>query len=164
MYIRWIALLVAAGLALYVCWLMLMPFVEVLAWAVVLAIIFHPVHRRIAARTGRPGWSAMLSTALVVMVIPASLITMAIAREISGAAQNLQGWVHNLLDPNSPAASRVLRWLAQYVDVEKLNPHDYLRERLGSLGGAIAGRTLGLIGGVAGAVVKFFFIIFTMYY
>src|SRR5581483_4730993 len=58
----------------------------------------------------------------------------------------------------------VLRWLAQYVDVEKLNPHDYLRERLGSLGGAIAGRTLGLIGGVAAAVVKFFFIIFTMYY
>jgi hypothetical protein len=52
--IRWIALFAAMLIALYLCWLMLQPFIEVLLWAVVLVIVFYPVHRRILARTGSP--------------------------------------------------------------------------------------------------------------
>src|SRR3982750_1753864 len=55
---RWLALLAATAFALYVCWLMLVPFVEVLMWATVLAIVFYPVHLWIVRRTGRPGGGA----------------------------------------------------------------------------------------------------------
>jgi len=166
MYTRWIALLVAAGLALYVCWLMLLPFIQVLAWAAVLVIVFYPVHQRIAAHTKRPGWSALISTTLVIaaILIPASLITLAVANEMAQAAQKLQGFFNTLLDPNSPVIGRITTWLGKYVDINRLHTQEYLVERLNSLNRQIAGQTLGLVGGVVGAVAQAFFIIFTMYY
>src|SRR5690348_9898162 len=60
---RWLALLVATAVVFYLCWLMLEPFVDVLIWAAVLVVVFYPVHQRILARLGRPGWSAALSCA-----------------------------------------------------------------------------------------------------
>ena len=57
---RWIAVLAATAIALYLCWLMLRPFIGVLAWAVVLVIVFYPVHQRLAVRFKRPGISALL--------------------------------------------------------------------------------------------------------
>lgn len=163
---RWIALMIATGIALYLCWRMLQPFVEVLAWAAVLVVVFYPVHRRLLARTKRPGTSALLSCLLVIFTIllPVSLIILALVNELSGFGQNLQANVQALLDPNSPVTGRFLRWLGQYVDVEQLRSQDFLAERLKGMGGAIAGRTLGFVGGVVGAVIEIFFVIFTMYY
>jgi len=166
MYTRWIALLVAAGLALYVCWLMLLPFIQVLAWAAVLVIVFYPIHQRIAAHTKHPGWSALISTALVIaaILIPVSLITLAVANEMPEVAQKLQGFFNALLDPNSPVIGRITTGLGKYVDINRLHTQEYLVERLNSLNQQIAGQTLGLVGGVVGAVTQAFFIVFTMYY
>ena len=44
-----ITLLIVLGLALYICWLMLQPFFNVLLWAMVLTVVFYPMHRRIRA-------------------------------------------------------------------------------------------------------------------
>lgn len=167
--VRWLALLAGTIIALYLCWLMLQPFIEVLLWALVLVIVFYPVHRRIESRTGSPGWSAALSCVLVIVVIlvPLTLITFAIIREMTSLAQNLQGSVERLLDPNSPVMGRALQWAGQYVDVSQLNSkesQEWVAERLRNLSGAIAGRTIGFVGGVVGVVVQVFFVIFTMYY
>jgi predicted PurR-regulated permease PerM len=163
---RWIALMLATGIGLYLCWQMLRPFVEVLAWATVLVIVFWPVHRRLLARTKRPGTSALLSCLLVVftILIPVTLITIALIHELSGFAENIKANVTALLDPNSPVTGRFLRWLSQYVNIEPLRSQDFMAERLKGMGGAIAGRTLGFVGGLVGAVVEIFFAIFTMYY
>ncbi|HEY0377411.1 MAG TPA: AI-2E family transporter [Pyrinomonadaceae bacterium] len=163
---RWIALMIATGIALYLCWQMLQPFVEVLAWAAVLVVVFHPVHRRLVARTGKPSASAALSSLLVVLTIllPVTLIVIALVHEFAGFAQNLQANVQSLLDPNSPGTGRFLNWLGQYVDVEQFRSQEYLAERLKGLGGAIAPTTLRLVGGLGGVVIEFFFVIFTMYY
>src|SRR5918997_7138666 len=90
--VRWFGLLAATAVALYLCWSMLQPFIEVVLWAVVLVIVFFPVHRRIQARVGSPGWSAVLSCLLVVFVIlvPLTLLTLAIAREVTNIAQSFQ--------------------------------------------------------------------------
>lgn len=166
----------ATVVALYLCWTMLQPFIEVLLWAVVLVIVFMPVHRRVRARVGSPGWSAMISCLLVVVVIlvPLTLVTLAIVREMTHIAQSLQpqpggegaaqSGVAGLLDPNSPYVGKVLGWVGQYVDLEQFNSQQFIAERLKSLGGAIAGRTLGFVGGAVGFVVEIFFVIFTMYY
>lgn len=165
-YARWIALLVATIITLYLCWLMLQPFIEVLLWAIVLVVIFYPVHRRIVERTGNPGWSAVVSCLLVIVTIlvPLTLVTLAVAREMSGMAQNLQANVEAFLDPNSPTTGRFLRWLAQYVDLDQLRSQQFIVERLKGMSGAIANRTFGFVGGVLVAVVEIFFVIFTMYY
>jgi predicted PurR-regulated permease PerM len=163
---RWIALMLATGIALYLCWMMIQPFLKVLAWAAVLVIVFYPVHRRLLARTNRPATSALLSCLLVIITIllPVTLIALALYHELTPFAQNLQANIAALLDPNSPVTGRFLRWLGQYVDIEQLRAQDFLAERLKGMGGAIAGRTLGFVGGIAGAVIQIFFAIFTMYY
>jgi predicted PurR-regulated permease PerM len=164
--VRWVALLAATVLALYLCWTMLQPFIEVLLWAVVLAIVFHPVHRRIEARLGSPGWAAALSCLLVVftILIPLSLMTFAVVRELTGFAQGMQANAGTLLDPNSPYFGPVLRWVGQYVDLSQFGSQEFIAERVKGLSGALAGRTLGIFGGLVGFVVEVFFVIFTLYY
>src|ERR671911_629050 len=90
--VRWFGLLAATAVALYLCWSMLRPFIEVVLWAVVLVIVFFPVHRRILARVGSPGWSAVLSCLLVIVVIlvPLPLLTVAVVNEMADLAQALQ--------------------------------------------------------------------------
>ncbi len=174
--LRWIGLLVAPVVLLRLCWLKLQPFIEVVLWAVVLVIVFFPVHRRILARVGSPGWSAVLSCLLVIAVIlvPLTLLTFAVVNEMGNFAQMLQpkpdgtggaaGAAAGLLDPNSPYLGPAVRWLGQYVDVSRLGSQEFIAERLKGVSGAIASRTLGFVGGFVGFVVEVFFVIFTMYY
>lgn len=164
--VRWLALLAVTIIALYLCWQMLLPFIEVLLWAIVLVIVFYPVHKRIVARTGAPGWSAMLSCLLVIVtfLLPLTLITLAVVNEMSKMAQSLQGNVESFLDPNSPVTGRFLRWLGQYVDINQLRSQQFIADRLKNMSGAIANRTFGFVGGFVVVVVEIFFVIFTMYY
>src|SRR5215213_3519692 len=174
--LRWVGLLVATVAALYLCWKMLQPFIEVVLWAVVLVIVFFPIHRRIQARVGSPGWSALLSCLLVVfaILVPLTLLTFAVVNELSDFAQMLQpkpdgsggaaGAAAGLLDPNHPYLGPAVRWLGQYVDISKLGSQEFIAERLKGVSGVIASRTLGFVGGAVGFIVEVFFVIFTMYY
>lgn len=164
--IRWWLLLVVTAIALYLCWLMVRPFVGVLAWAAVLVIVFHPVHQRLVRKTGRPALSALLSCVLVILTIlvPVAFATIAVVREVSGAVQSLQSNMAVLLDPNSPLTGRPLRWLSQYVDFQQLHSQEQLLDWLKAKSGSIAGQTLGFLGGAIGVVVQMFFVVFTMYY
>jgi predicted PurR-regulated permease PerM len=165
-YIRWLALLALTAAALYVCWLMLLPFVNVLAWASVLVILFYPIHQRLVALTKRPAWSALLSTVIViaVIVLPLTLLTLVVAKEIGEVAKNAQEFLRTLLDSSSPVIGWITGRLGRYVDVSHLDLQGYLLERLKNISEAIAGRTLGLLGGVVGSIFQVFFTVFTMYY
>ncbi len=90
--VRWWMLLAVTAIALYLCWLMLQPFVAVLAWATVLVIVFYPVHQRLLKRLQKPGLSALLSCLLVILIIlvPVVLITIAVLNQLSGAMNGLQ--------------------------------------------------------------------------
>ena len=174
--LRWIGLLLATFVAIYLCWKMLQPFIEVVLWAVVLVIVFFPIHRRIRARVGSPGWSAVLSCLLVIfaILVPLTLLTFAVVNEVGNFAQMLQpepdgtggaaGTAAGLLDPNHPFLGPAVRWVSQYYDVSKLASQEFVAERLKGVSGAIASRTLGFVGGAVGFVVEVFFVIFTMYY
>ena len=163
---RWWALLIVTAITVYLCWLMLKPFVGVISWAGVLVIVFYPVHKRIERRTRRPALAAMLSCLLVILVIliPVSLITIAVINELSGAAQNLQAAVSYMTNPNSNVTGPVLGWLGRYVDVSRFTTDEYLLNQLRNMSSSLAGRTLGFIGGLISIVVQMFFVIFTMYY
>jgi predicted PurR-regulated permease PerM len=164
--LRWWVLLVATVIALYLCWLMLRPFVGVIAWAAVLVIVFYPVHKRIRTKLGKPALSALVSCVLVILVIliPVALITLAVVNELSGAMQNLQAAVNYVLSPDSRFVGPVLNWLGKYIDVGKLRSDEYLLQQLRNISGVIAGQTLGFIGGLISVIVQMFFVIFTMYY
>jgi predicted PurR-regulated permease PerM len=162
---RWIALLAGTVIALYLCWLMVLPFVEVLLWAGVLVVVFYPVHQQILRRVKSPNLAALLSCVLVAVTIlgPLTLVTLAIAREAVGAADNLQAGVNRLLAPGS----RLHQYVDGWVDLDELRGGEWktaLVQSVQDKGGTIAGQTFAILGRVLGAVIKIFFVVFTMYY
>ncbi|HKY27333.1 MAG TPA: AI-2E family transporter [Pyrinomonadaceae bacterium] len=164
--VRWWALIAVTAIALYLCWQMVKPFVGVLGWATVLVICFYPVHRLIDKRLKRSSLSALVSSALVILIIlvPVVLITIAVFKELAGAARNLQAVVAYVMDPNSPITGRILGWLSRVVDINQFRSREYLVEQLQGQSDLIASQTLGFLGGVAGAIVQMVFVVFTMYY
>lgn len=159
---RWVILLGTLAGALYLCWLMLKPFIGVLLWAAVLTMTFEPVHRRIVARTKSPNLSAVICCLLVVLAIgvPSGLISWAILHEIVPAVTNLEGGVMTLLSPDSPYTGKAIQWLGAHIDLEKARAE--IVTQLGSF--STAARTVAIVGGVVGTLVEALFVVFVMFY
>ncbi len=161
---RWIILLATLAGALYLCWLMLKPFIGVLLWAAVLTMSFEPVHTRLLARTKSPNLSAALSCLLVMLAIgvPAGLLGWAIIHEVTPAITGLQAGLSDLLSPHSPITGPAISWLDDHVDLEQVRAQ--VTEQLGGVGTTLAGRTIGIVGGVLGTFIQALFVLFVMYY
>ena len=161
-----ITLLIVLGLALYICWLMLQPFFNVLLWAMVLTVVFYPMHLRIRHRSKSPSLAAATSTLLVVLliVLPVTFITIAVVRELSGAAANLQAGVQRLADPNVPFVGWLLEKTRNYVDIDQASAREFLANRMQSWGELLARSTLVVVGGAVGAVAQMVLVVFTMFY
>ena len=161
-----ITLLIVLAFALYVCWLMVQPFVNVILWAAVLTVVFYPLHRRICDRIASPSLAAALSTLLVIVLIllPVTFITIAVVRELSGAADNLQAGVQQLSGPTIPGLGWVLDRLHGYVDIDPVAAQKFLASRMQVWGAALAGSTLVVVGGAVGAIVQMALVVFTMFY
>lgn len=161
-----ITLTVALTIALYLCWLMVQPFVNVILWAAVLTIVFYPLHRRIQERVGNPTGAAALSTVLVIVLIllPVTFITIAVVRELSGAADELQAGLRGISGSGIPGLGWVLDRLDAYVDIDPVEAQKFLAERLQTWGATLAGSTLVMVGGAVGAIVQMGLVVFTMFY
>ncbi|MGZ5482763.1 MAG: AI-2E family transporter [Pyrinomonadaceae bacterium] len=161
---RWIAVLAATAIALYLCWLMLRPFIGVLEWAAVLVIVFYPVHKRLAKRIRRRGLGALISSILVVLIVllPLTFLTMALANELAVAARSLPSHVNQLTE--APVTGRVSKWIQDHAPVETQRSQEFVAEQLQNAGVALLGQSLGLMGNLLSGIVKTFFVIFTMYY
>jgi predicted PurR-regulated permease PerM len=162
----WIALLAALVTGLYLCWRIISPFLDVLMWAAVLVTVFQPIHRRLLIRLRHPGWTATLSTLLVIVTIlgPVTLITLAVVDELRDIASNLDTNAVRVLDFDSPVFGPWLRWIDQYVDIERLQSPAFLRSTLERWTGTLANSTIGVVGGAVSVVVQTLLVVFTMFY
>jgi len=81
-------LLALAAPALYFCYLIASPFRAPIFLAVMIAIVFHPVHVRIQRHIRGKNAAALISTVLVVVVviIPATALGVVVLKEIRGLA------------------------------------------------------------------------------
>jgi predicted PurR-regulated permease PerM len=164
--VRLIAVLAVTFIALYLCWLMLQPFIAVLAWAAVLVIVFYPVHKRLAEKIKRRGLCALLSTALVIVivVVPLALLTIAITNELQKAVSSLPTQVQQLRGPEGRLTGRLPVWIQERIGTDPEALRRFLTEQLQHYGSAIVGRSVGMLGNLISAIVKVFFVIITMYY
>jgi predicted PurR-regulated permease PerM len=159
-------LLIVFAFALYVCWLMLQPFLNVILWATVLAVVFYPMHRHLRARIESPSGAAAASTLAVIVLIllPVTFITIAVVRELSGAADTLQAGVQQLSGRTLPGLGWLLDRVRTYVDIDPAAAQKLIAERMQTWGGALASSTLLVVGGAVGAVVQMALVVFTMFY
>jgi predicted PurR-regulated permease PerM len=162
---RWIAVLAVTAIALYLCWLMLRPFIGVLEWAIVLVIVFYPVHKRLAVRIRHRSLSALLSCLLVVLVVvlPLTILTMALAQELTKVAPNLPSQLSQLFNTETPLSGKLSEWIARF-GIDPLRAQEFIAEQLRHSSERLLGFSLGLMGNIVGGIVKTFFVVFTMYY
>lgn len=119
-------LLALAAVALYFCYLIARPFLTPVFLAVMIAIVFHPIHVRVQARIRGRNAAALISTILVliVLVVPTIGLGVVVSREVRG--------VYQLVDERSaqqggwnPYAmhivDRLLGWVGQYIDLKSLD-------------------------------------------
>lgn len=164
-------LLALAAIALYFCYVIARPFLASIFLAVMLAIVFHPVHVRIQARLRRRNAAALLSTILVLLVllVPAVVLGIVIGREtrelhqlLSETSAEQGGWNQYV----THATERVLSWVGQYVDLSKLDLRGAILRWLAQISRALlswGGRAVGNFFSLIVDAVAMFFTLFFLF-
>jgi predicted PurR-regulated permease PerM len=150
----------------YVCLLILGPFVNVIAWSSVLAIAFHPVHQYLLRKTGSPALSAFLSSALVVIAIVIPLIFMVgvAVNQFLALRDYFQQTAQN---PTDIAAMEPLRraaeWLRERFGIDAAAMMAWIGQHASELGRVTAEYSLTIAANVTSLVVSFVFTMFAMF-
>jgi predicted PurR-regulated permease PerM len=164
--LQWAILLVATVLVAYLCWLILLPFLGVIAWSVVLVITFYPVQQRLVRYTGRASLSALLSSLLVVLtiLIPVLLVTGLVINEFLALRDTLQSQFSNGFDLNQIAFLRqTLDWLHQHGHLDPARMVDWIRQNASNLARWVARYSFTFAGNVSSLLVSFCFTLFTTF-
>jgi predicted PurR-regulated permease PerM len=124
-----IFLSVLVALAVLLSIIVIEPFLRPFAFAIILAVVFYPVHERICRATkARAGWGALLSTLTVFLVfgLPGFLIATIGANEALNAAHYLSkrsaeegGFTAFVTN----AASTPLHMIGKWIDLSKYDLH-----------------------------------------
>lgn len=119
-------LMALTAIALYFCYLIARPFLSPVFLAVMIAIVFHPVHLGIQACVRGRNKAALISTFMVLLlvVVPAVGLGVVVSQEIRGLYLLLNersaeqgGWNPYLMH----AVERFLGWIGQYINVSTLD-------------------------------------------
>ena len=164
-----IFLVALSAVTLWFCYLIAKPFLNPVFFAVVLAIVFYPLHVRLYRIIGNANGAATLSTlgVLLIIVVPAFLLGIALRRELTGIYQSLNasnvvngGLIHNLLQYLEKART----WLGQYVDLSQVDLRAELIERLQQFSSFLLSQFAGLAGGITSFIVASVITFFTLFY
>src|SRR6516162_3188935 len=136
------------------------PFLYPLAAAIVLAVVFNPVHNRILSATkGRSSLAALLSTLALLFVfgIPLFILISIAANEAVAAAQYLtrrsaaEGGFTLFL---TTMAERGLRFLGHWVDLSKYDVRGAITSHVQQAGVWVLGSGAAILGGFASLLVS----------
>lgn len=155
-------LVISAGLLLIlvvICYWVLSPFLGLLVWSLILAVVLYPLHQWLARRLGgRQGAAATLMVVLTLLLVgvPVALLSSSLADSMIWLIDGIKS--HSLQVPQPPARIAALplvgdelhaAWTLAATDLPALMHQ--LQPKLGEL--ARAG--LGFVGGLGGAILLF---------
>lgn len=110
-------------LGVFLCYLIAVPFLSSLAWALALAVLFMPVHKWISRKLKKKNISAMITSALaiVIVVIPVMLIVIRVVLEVDKGAALIMNrvesgeWQTNL--EQMPFVGKSVFWLENHLNI-----------------------------------------------
>jgi predicted PurR-regulated permease PerM len=142
-HIHALVLIVTTGIGLYLCYQLALPFLPALAWALTLAVLFTPLHRRVEAKLKRPSLAAACSVLIVALIVavPATFVGERLIRESMRGADLIRTKVESGEWRRAIEAQPRVAPLADWI------------ERKMDLRGSVAGLTTWLTT-TAGAIVK----------
>ncbi len=167
-----IFLVALSAVTLWLGYLIARPFLKPVFFALVLAIVFHPLHAKLHNHIRNANAAAILSTfcALLTITVPAFLLGAALRRELTDLYQSLGvqsgstlqdgGFVVRMLQ----RFERAWMWLGQYVDLSRIDLRAELIERLQQLSAFLLSQVAGVAGGVTSFVAAAGISFFTLFF
>ena len=158
--VRAAILIAAIGVAFYLCWVMVRPFLAVITWATALAVLAHPLHAWFERRA-RPNAAALISVCLVAVVIvaPAVFVSQRLFAELRETLRTVE------TDLNSanlharvqqyPRLANLLEWMETRLD---------LNQQFRAATGAIAGSVAAWVSSSVWLLTQFFLTFLTLFY
>ena len=162
-------LLTLTAVSLYFCYLLFRPFLNPLLSALVIAVVFFPIHANIQRLLRHPSLAALASTIIIVLliIVPAVAIILAIKGEIadlytlidqkSTESGGLSPYVSHLLE-------RPMQWIARYVDLSQIDLRASLLGRLRELSAFLVSEGWMIVGGLTTFVVNAVITLFTLFF
>jgi predicted PurR-regulated permease PerM len=157
----------------YLLYRIISPFLGSIAWALILGILFAPVHGRLLALLrGRRRWGALIMTLLVILiiVIPGTFLSVVLARQAAHGISVVADTIGHLKEsstgglPHSLFVQRIQHAIATYVDLDKIDVSGALLDTLKNLSAKALDRSTAILGNVAKLVFSLFIMLFTLYY
>ena len=161
-------------LAFYFFYRILAPFLSILAWAVILTIIFYPLFSFVdRLYGGRRGWAAMTTTLVVIIaiVITTRFLLNLFARELLHIYQYCEQFIAAGKHVTLFEQLRQVKFLKgigdvldQYFDLSQPALDPVLLDNLRKLNAYVAGQAPKFIKGVSTAILKFSLIAVTLFF
>jgi predicted PurR-regulated permease PerM len=161
-------------LSIYLLYQVLIPFLTSILWAILLAIVFYPVFKRLQRLLKKKEFlSAMIMTLLVlsVIVLPFSLLMASLAVEVvevyyqveemikTGQFQAHLGEIRKI-----PLLNWVWVRLNQYFDLSQMDPQGLLLKNLQQVSTFLFNQTSKILKGLSTVIIGFFFTLLSLYY
>ncbi len=170
---RWLAIAVIL-IVLLAVWLILRRLISPIAWAAVLAFLLYPLQKRLTVRFGHhPAAAAGVITALtpVAIFVPLTLLAMAFANQVTTLTSSMEDGGSGLfniaawMDPQQhPRIARSIEWLGQRFDLRLNELRQEVREGTRESVGVIAKSGGAVVLGVAAALLRFFVMLFILFF
>lgn len=164
-----IFLVALSAVTLWFCYLIARPFLEPVFFAVVLVIVFHPLHARLHRHIRSESAAALLSTlcALLTIIIPAFLLSAALRNELTAVYQSLSaGGAQDggLIMRALQLLEKARMWLGKYVDLSQVDLRAELSDRLQQFSSFLLSQLAGFAGDVTSFAVAAVISFFTLFY
>ncbi len=161
-------------LSVYLLYQILSPFLSSIIWAILLAMVFYPLFRKLQRLLKkREVLSALFMTLLVlfVIVLPFSLLMVSLASEVVDVYHRVEEMIrsgqlqaHLEKIKEIPILKWILTRLSQYIDFSQVDPLPLLLKNLKQVSTFIFNQTTTLLKGFSTFIAGFFFTLLSLYY
>lgn len=167
----WVLLLALLGMVLYLCSKVLIPFLSIILWASVFAIVFRPTHQKVLKRIPEsPSLASAYSTALVLfaIILPFIAITLAVGAELQTTLGTAPARLAELVTDPDPRYARQIERATDFLHRRIGVSEEQLREQAQALATRLSSvviqGTVNVVGGMLEFLVALAMIVFTLFY
>jgi predicted PurR-regulated permease PerM len=121
--IQTLLLMAATAVGMYICYRLTLPFLAAFAWALALAVLFSPFHRKLESKTKHPNLAAAVTVLIVglVVVAPAAFVGQQLVQEAASGAELIKtkaesGEWRRALEAQ-PRLAPLAHWIEREIDL-----------------------------------------------
>jgi predicted PurR-regulated permease PerM len=161
-------------LSIYLLYQILSPFLSSIIWAILLAMVFYPLFRRLQRLMKKKEiLSALVMTflVLIVIILPFCLLLVSLASEMVDVYHRVEemirtGQLQTYLEriKEIPIFKEILNRLSQHIDFSQMDPLPILLKNFNQISTFIFNQATTLLKGFSSLIAGFFFSLLSLYY